>query len=322
MVRVTEWVRKGSIWIRETDSTALLAPQKSSSFLADFEFSVNHLSGCPFGCAACYVKALGSVKFRRDRLPDGQATSAVDAWGKWVEVRTRSVEILAKALDRGKLDGARLFMTPVSDCYWPGERNYELTRRMLELLAQRQVFDWLLISTRSKLILRDLDVLQQLGNKVEVGISIPTDREDVKRVLQPQNPSIEFRFEAAQRLMRAGIPTRIHVAPLEQPYTQDFPARLAEAAHWVWIDWHYHLEAGFEPIYAANGWKLSTPADAQAFADRLQARMGSARVRVGQPYFANRWSHGQGQVVVHHRPDDASGELGSHSRGLRAGIRR
>ena len=283
------WVRKGSVWVRETYSTALLCPQAPTSFLADFHLSVSPLAGCALACGDCSEPALPNVKFRHDRLPDSQPTNTAAAWGSWVEVRVRAVEVLRRAIDQGKLDGARLMMSPLSDVYWPGERDYRLTRGILEALAERPVFDWLVISTRSDLVLRDLDVLQQLGDKVEVGISIPTDREDVKAIFGRRNPSLARRFAAAHQLMNAGVPTRIHVAPL-QPHSSAFAARLSEAAHWVWIDFHSHFGAGFAPRYAAHGLAYSTPADAMAFADELRRYMGAARVRVGQAHFADRWA--------------------------------
>lgn len=284
----TSWLRKGSVWIRETDSAALLNPQPPTSFLADFDYSLNPLAGCPFACADCYVPGLGNVKFRRDLLPDGQATNTPAAWGNWIEVRVRALEVLQHALNRGKLNGAVLFMSPLSDVYWPGENDYRITRGILEMLAQQPVFDWLLISTRSDLVCRDIDVLQQLGSKVEVGFSVPTDREDVKAVFGRRNPSIHRRFAAAQQLMKAGVPSRVHVAPL-QPYTADFAARLTDAAHWVWIDWHAHFEVKFAALYKDHGWSPSTPADAERLAVRISRHMSADRVRVGQAHFADRW---------------------------------
>jgi hypothetical protein len=247
------------------------------------------VAGCPFSCDDCYVPALPAVKFRRDLLPDGRRTNTADTWGAWIEVRIRSVAVLRQALAKGKLDGRRLFLSPVADVYWPGERDYQLTRALLEALAERPVFDWLLISTRSPLVCRDPDLLARLGPKVEVGISIPTDREDVTRVFGRENPSLALRFQTARDLVAAGIPTRIHVAPL-QPHTPAFADRLADAAHWFWLDWHAHPEAGFRPQYAAHGWRPSSPQDVAEFADQLQARAGAARVRFGQAHFADRWA--------------------------------
>lgn len=291
MIVTTPWVRRGGVYVRETDSPSLLAPQLPTSFLRDFDFSVNPLAGCPFGCPDCYVLDFAATRFRREALPDGRAMKTAGAWGAWVEVRVRAPEILGRALEQGKLDGSRLFMSPMSDVYWPGEGGrdgYRLTRRLLELLAEHPVFDWLLISTRSDLVLRDIDVFQQLGDKVEVGISIPTDREDVKAVFGRHNPSLKRRFAAAEVLVEAGIPVRIHVAPL-QPHTSDFAAKLAEAGNWIWLDWHQHSAVGFPRLYEEHGWSPSTPHDAEVLAEQLRARLGAARVRIGQSHFADRW---------------------------------
>src|SRR5262249_42295232 len=127
-----------------------------------------------------------------------------------------------------------------------------------------------------------------LGDKVEIGISIPTDREDVRAVTGRRNPSIRLRFQAAAELVRAGVPIRIHVAPLE-PHSADFAARLADAANWAWIDWHQHAGAGFRPLYAAQGWAVSTPGMAESFADEVRRHAESHLVRVGQEHFADRW---------------------------------
>jgi DNA repair photolyase len=283
------WTHQGSAWVRSTDSRALLSPQSSASFLSDFDFALNPLAGCPFACRDCYVPDLGSVRFRRDALPDGRPTNNVSTWGDWIEVRTQSLAVLRAALDRGTLAGTRLFLSPLSDVYWPGERTWRLTRGLLELLAARPVFDWLLISTRSDLVLRDLDVLQQLGDKVEIGISIPSDRDDVKRALGSRNPSVARRFEAVRALSVAGVPVRIQVSPLA-PYSDEFAPKLADSVNWVWVDWHAHVGAGFGSVFAAHGWQPSSPEDVATFARDLRERIGAERVQVGQHHFADRWA--------------------------------
>lgn len=287
-IHTTPWARRGAIWVRETDSPSLLTAQAPSAYLADFDYSVNPLGGCPFACRYCYVPSVRAVTLRRERLPDGQAFRSVPAWGSWVEVRVRSPDVLRRALASGKLAGKRLFMSPVSDVYWPGERQYRLTRRLLEAFVECPIFDWLLISTRSRLVCDDLDLLRRLGPKVEVGISIPTDRDDVIALFERRNPSLAQRFAAARDLVAAGIPTRIHVAPL-QPHTPDFPARLAGAAHWVWVDHHGHPSVGFGALYRTHDWRPSRPEDAEAFAEQLRRHLPPTRARVGRPHFADRW---------------------------------
>ncbi|MGI8553970.1 MAG: radical SAM protein [Dehalococcoidia bacterium] len=272
--------------MRETDSVALLTQQPPASFLAQagFTFSVNPLSGCFYGCRDCYVPDLPVVKFRRGALPNGRSTSAGSTWGAWVEVRTRAPEVLELALRRGQLAAATLFLSPVTDVYWPGERRYRLTRQLLpRFLAHRGAWGYLLISTRSQHILDDLDLLAALGDKLEVAISIPSDRPDVLRILGTRNPSVATRLWAARRLLQAGIPTRISVAPL-QPHTPQFVDLLAESGATVWVDWSQHTSC-FASVYQEHGWSIPSRAAVEAFAAQLRSRVGDSRVRVGTAQF-------------------------------------
>ena len=176
-------------------------------------------------------------------------------------------------------------MSPLSDVYWPAERTYQLTRRLLQILVDNPVFDWLLISTRSDLVRRDIDLFHGLGSKVEIGITIPTDREDVKAAFGRRNPALDRRFAAARSLMAAGVSTRIHVAPL-QPHTATFVERLTDAAHWIWLDWHTHPGAGFGQAYAQLGWQTSNPEDVDSsatFSATGWAMTASALVRAISP---------------------------------------
>ena len=138
-------------------------------------------------------------------------------------------------------------------------------------------------------ILDDLALLADSGNQVEVSISLPSDRPGVLRVLGERNPSPTTRLRAARPLTTAGIPTRINVAPL-QPHSPAFAELLADSAHIVWVDWAQHT-SGFRDLYRAHGWRPSTRAEVEAFADELRDRMGADRVRVGAAQFRHpRWS--------------------------------
>lgn len=260
-------------------STAVLVRQRPTGFLRAFDWSLNPYSGCAFQCGGCYVPDL--LHGRAERL---------GGWGSYVEARVRSAEILRR--QAGKLTGATLFISPVSDVYQPAERRYRLTRLLLEELT-RIPFDWSLISTRSPLILRDLDLLQALGSRVEVGISLPTDREDVRRKMDPKNPPVSARLETCRALREAGVRVRLHVAPM-QPHTDDFPRLAGEVADWVWIDYPCHLRV-VRPAYAAGDipeWVGREPVERAA--DRWRAVLGERRVGVGQEAFSRRW---QGEAL-------------------------
>lgn len=77
--------------------------------------------------------------------------------------------------------------------------------------------------TRSPLCVRDVDLFRRFEH-LDVGISIPTDREDVRRLLEPCAPPIPARVEALRALRREGIRAYAFVGPL---LPMD-PARLAD----------------------------------------------------------------------------------------------
>jgi DNA repair photolyase len=254
-------------------STALLVRQSPTGFLRDFDFSLNPYSGCAFQCAGCYVPDL--LHGRAERL---------GGWGSYVEARVRSVEVLHKKAS--ELQSAAFFMSPVTDVYQPAERQYRLTRALLRGLREVP-FQWGLLSTRSPLVLEDLDLLRGFGSRIEVGISIPSDLEEVRRRMDPKNPPVAARLETCRRLRQAGVPVRLHIAPM-QPHSDEFPAVAAEVADWVWIDFPLHLRVA-GPAYRERGMEAYLSRDwVERQADRWREALGEARVGFGQADFARR----------------------------------
>jgi DNA repair photolyase len=70
--------------------------------------------------------------------------------------------------------------------------------------------------TKNSLIIRDLDILQQLSkhNLVSVAISINTINDDVRRKLEPRTSTIDKRLQTAKTLVQAGIPITVLAAPI------------------------------------------------------------------------------------------------------------
>jgi len=268
-----------------TDTRTLLVRQTRHSFVREIDFTMSPYSGCAFQCGGgtkgdqgyCYVPDL--LYGRAERL---------GGWGNYVEIRRRAADVLAASAER--LRGATLFMSATTDPYQPVEAEFRLTRALLETILRKPLaIKWLLISTRSPLVLRDVDLLQEFGARVEVGISIPSDREDVRRTVDPRNPPARRRMEALRALRSAGIPVRLQVSPM-MPSTEDFPRAASDSADWTWIDWLAHGRAGGRALFEAMGWQEWLVADhVSARAETWRETLGPARLGVGRPWFAARW---------------------------------
>src|SRR5579883_1337411 len=188
-----------ALTIAEVEARSILT--KTGGFLGSFDYSLNPYRGCAFGCDYCYAASWVYDAGERDR------------WGRWVQAKGNAAALLAKAARQGKLDGARIFMSSVTDPYQPVEKRLGISRACLEVLADHPPA-LLFLQTRSPLVVRDIDLLRRLGERVLVGMSITTDREDVRRALEPGCAPIAARVAAIRTMRQAGVPTIASVAPL------------------------------------------------------------------------------------------------------------
>jgi DNA repair photolyase len=132
-----------------------------------------------------------------------------ESWGEFVDVKVNAPLLLKKQLKRVKPGVVAL--STVTDPYQPIEKKYQLTRKCLEALLEAQLSVNLL--TRSPLCLRDMDLLKQFRN-MEVGFSIATHDEGIKKIFEPHSPSIDSRVDALQALHREKIRTYAFVGPM------------------------------------------------------------------------------------------------------------
>jgi DNA repair photolyase len=144
-------------------------------------------------------------------------------WGEFTTFKTNAAELLRKSAQPSQV----IYCSPLVDPYQPAESDEGLMPRVLDALIERppRVF---VIQTRGPLILRDLGQLQMLASRtrLRVSFSIPTDRDDIRRIYEPHCASIEERFETLRRLRQAGIQTYATLAPLLPCY----PDRLLDLA--------------------------------------------------------------------------------------------
>jgi DNA repair photolyase len=117
--------------------------------------------------------------------------------------------LLRKQLKRAR-DGI-VALSTVTDPYQPLEKSYKLTRRCLEILLENDFS--VNILTRSPLCLRDIDLFKKF-RKIEVGFSITTDDEDMRKIFEPHSPSIGSRVNALRTLHEEKVGTYAFVGPV------------------------------------------------------------------------------------------------------------
>ncbi|SMO59329.1 SPL family radical SAM protein [Melghirimyces algeriensis] len=179
-----------------------------------FDWSINPYRGCGHGCHFCYARATHSwLGFHAD-----------DSFRNNIIVKRNAAEVLRQELKRGKWKGGQIAVGTVTDPYQQLEGRLQLTRSILEVLLEYGIP--CSITTRSPLILRDLDLLKEM--KIDsVQISINTLDETIWRKTEPSSPHPQQRFHTVQELNQAGISAGIFLAPVI-PYLTDSEDQLRE----------------------------------------------------------------------------------------------
>jgi len=161
------------------------------------DYALNPYIGCEHECHYCYARFMKRF------------TGHKENWGEFIDVKINAPDLLAKEIKKKKV--GRIWISGVCDPYQPIESKYGLTRSCLEILAQN---NWpVTIQTKSPLVLRDLDLIKKLKD-VEVGYTITTADEEIKKFFEPKAPSVESRIKALGKLNSAGIKTYAMIAPL------------------------------------------------------------------------------------------------------------
>jgi len=166
--------------IKEIQAKAILSTSKA------YHYVINPYTGCQHGCSYCYARFM--KRFSGHREP----------WGQFVDVKVNAPDLLRSEINKKK--PARVWISGVCDPYQPIEAKYKLTQECLEILAHN---NWpVIVQTRSPLVLRD--ILKE-GRDFEVGLSITTADDSIRKLFEPEAPSIKDRVGALDELHRAGI---------------------------------------------------------------------------------------------------------------------
>jgi DNA repair photolyase len=203
--------------VEEVYAKTILSKSKVS------DYTINPYIGCEHGCTYCYAGFMKRFTGHREK------------WGKFVDVKTNAASLLQREI-RKKRSG-RVWISGVCDPYQPIEKKHEMTRRCLEILSRH---GWpVTIQTKSPLVKRDLELLGTFKD-IEVGLTITTSDDNIRKIFEPNSPAIEERIETLEKLHSAGLKTYAMIAPL-LPKAEGLVTLLTEKVDYVLIDkMNYH----------------------------------------------------------------------------------
>lgn len=178
-------------------------------------WSINPYRGCEFGCRYCYAR------YTHEFLEAADETGGLrspEAFEKQIFVKENAAWLLEQDLRRlakqGRLE-EEIALGTATDPWQPIERRIGLTRSLLAVIAKRDGLR-LGIVTKSTLIERDIDLLQEIDRRstLVVHITITTPDADLARKLEPRAPRPDLRLRTVQRLREAGLRVGILNSPL------------------------------------------------------------------------------------------------------------
>ncbi len=175
-----------------------------------FRWGINTYRGCEHNCTYCNARYTHEYL----GLPTGE-------FAYKIMVKDNAAEALDKELSREKWNKKwTVNMATVTDPYQPAERKFKITREVLKVFLKHH--NALMVTTKSDLILRDLDILTNIAKTgfLNVVITIPILDEDLRKKIEPKAASIQKRLEVVQKIHDAGITVGVTSIPLF-PYISD-----------------------------------------------------------------------------------------------------
>ena len=170
-----------------------------------FQWTINPYRGCEFGCTYCYAR------YSHEFL-------GMENWLDFQEkilVKRSAPALLPKELTSERMDGKALAIGTVTDPYQPAEREFRITRGILESLVLARDLT-LSITTKSALITRDLELLQEIASRsrLSINVSLITLNRRLARILEPRAPTPERRLATVRKLTEAGLKVGIFSMPV------------------------------------------------------------------------------------------------------------
>lgn len=209
-------------------------------------WGINPYRGCEFACRYCYARYTHEFMAPRPGQPSqaGQPDFRdPNTFERLIFLKQNAAWLLEQELRRHHPHD-QIAIGTATDPWQPIERRARITRSLLEVFSRHSGYH-IGIVTKSRLILRDTDLLQEIHrrNRLTAHITITTPDAALARLLEPRAPRPDLRLDTVRRLRRAGIVTGILCSPL-LPGITDTEEAIDRMAH--------HAAAADASFFAAN----------------------------------------------------------------------
>lgn len=197
--------RRDILKIKEIKAKSLLRKHKKVDSWFISRYGLNLYRGCEHDCAYC----------------DGRAEKyQVDGdFANEIAVKINAPELIARELDpkRRRKPLIKGFILPgggVGDSYQSIEKQYGLTRKVLEIMHNREFPVHLL--TKSTLIDRDIDIISKINEKTKalMSFSFSSASDELSAIFEPGVPLPTERFELIKKLKANGLNAGIFLMPV------------------------------------------------------------------------------------------------------------
>jgi len=250
-----------------------------------FDRSINPYRGCEHGCSYCFARPTHAY----------QGLSAGLDFESKLFFKPNAVELLRRELNRPGYMPRPIALGVNTDAYQPVEREMELTRELLKVLAEHRHPVSLL--TKSALIQRDLDIIAPMAEQglARVGISVTTLDRSLARSMEPRAATPTRRLETIRACVASGVPVTAMTAPIIpalndheiEPLLEAVAEAGASSAGYVLLRLPHEIKDLFQEWLRAN------------FPDRAARVINTIReMRGGKDYDARWFERGRGRGPV------------------------
>ena len=192
----------------------LFKPGKNLMCTSLRKYAINVYKNCSHGCSYCYRKAFSYKAHEKSFIDKLKEFFGLERMEK-AEPRYNILKKLEREVKiKEKLP---VYLSPATDPYCKEEKEYRFTRKVIQILSSNSFP--LMVTTKSDLVLRDLDILKD--SKCVVSFSITTLDRKKAMIVEKYAPHPEKRLEALQELSELGIPTVMRIQPIIPFFNDD-----------------------------------------------------------------------------------------------------